>query len=179
MPYEMPVSSSFKYQIVATLILVACACGAQQLQSPATSSSQARGAEPDARKAELRARLNEIERRIQKEHGERVKYISPSAGEEPFRSYYDRFTERLEAAGTANFPKNQGASVYGKVLLVVYVSSNGRIQKIHIVRTDSAFLEKHAVSVVRSTAPLEPFPTEMRRSADSVAMSASFNYTRD
>jgi outer membrane biosynthesis protein TonB len=173
------VSRSFKHQIGATLMLVACACGAQQLQSPATSSSKPGGAEPNARKAELRARLDEIEGRIQKELGERVKYISPSSGEEPFRTYYRRFTERVEVAGTANFPKKEGASVYGKVHLLIYVGSNGRIQKIHTVQTDSAFLENHAIGIVRSTAPLEPFSPEMRHSANSVVMSASFNYTRD
>src|SRR6476660_1786552 len=111
MPHEKPVSSSLKREIFATLLLVASACGAQHSQSPATPSSQARGSGSDARNAERRAHLDELEGKIQKELGERIKYISPSAGEEPFRSYYLRFVERVEAAGTANFPKKHGASV--------------------------------------------------------------------
>jgi outer membrane biosynthesis protein TonB len=176
----MLVSRRFKLHIAATLVLVACASGAQQLQPPAAAHPQAASADPDARKAELRARLAEIEGRIQKELGKRVKYISPSGADEPFWTYYRAFAERVEAAGTANFPRNkEGASVYGKVHLLVYVGADGRIQKMHTAETDSAFLEKHTMRTVRSTAPLEPFSPEMKRIADSVVMSARLHYRKD
>jgi protein TonB len=133
---------------------------------------------PDPRRAEL-LRLNaEIERRLQQEGGP-VRYLTQATEDEPFKSYYRRFVERIEVAGTANFPKSHGKSIYGSVLALVYVESDGRIQAVHVAQADSKDLEAHAIKTLRSAAPLESFTPEMKALANRVVLSANFKYSKE
>ncbi|WP_284620706.1 energy transducer TonB [Aquabacterium humicola] len=148
--------------------------GSVAAEQPASASSTA----AQARRAELLRQLREIEQRIQREGDGRVRYISLATEDEPFKSYYTRLVERIEALGTANFPKRAGESVYGKVLLHVSIQASGRVQDVEIVRSDDPFLSRHAVKTLRSAGRLESFPPEMKKLVDRVVISTGFTYER-
>jgi outer membrane biosynthesis protein TonB len=185
MPLSAVSATSFRsFLIAATLVAFSARATAQSTESrsadakPSVAEAASASAAHEARRAELLRKLDDLERRIQKETDGRVRYLGPSTGDEPFKSYYKRFTARVEERGTARFPKRTGKSVYGRVLLNAHVDAHGKLEDVQLIKAEDQFLAKHSVAILRSIA-LEPFPPEMAKLVDRVVIFASFDYTHE
>lgn len=122
--------------------------------------------------AELRELLTEMTHYVDRENAS--KRINRQTYFEPYCSYYRRFAQKLEEAGSSNFPKVNGKSVYGKVIIQVMIKRDGSIERIRAIEATSKAIEEHAVALIRSLAPYEPIPSEARE--DYFELGASYNY---
>jgi protein TonB len=155
----------------AALALVFCVMAAAQEKSTAVAASS-------DRRVQLEKQLEEIQRQIEKETGGRVRYVSPSTKDEPFKSYYERVAARAANSGTADPPKRDGKSVYGKVAMQVRVQSTGRLMGLEVLKADEALLANHAKSLIRRLQPFEAFSPEMGKVKEMVLL-LQFTYTNE
>jgi protein TonB len=104
-----------------------------------------------------------------------------------FAHYYDAMRQKIEAYGSAFFPRANGRTLYGSLVIVVSVDNQGRITAnaqgkdgLSIGRSSgNPELDRQALSIVRASAPFGPFPSEMRNQIDVLDWISTFEFTRD
>ena len=104
-----------------------------------------------------------------------------------FAHYYDAMRQKIEAYGSAFFPRANGRPLYGSLVIVVSVDNQGRITTnaqgkdgLSIGRSSgNPELDRQAIAIVRASAPFGPFPSEMRNQIDALDWISTFDFTRD
>lgn len=104
-----------------------------------------------------------------------------------FAHYYDAMRQKIEAYGSAFFPRANGRPLYGSLVIVVSVDAQGRITTnaqgkdgLSIGRSSgNPELDRQAIAIVRASAPFGPFPSEMRNQIDVLDWISTFEFTRD
>jgi periplasmic protein TonB len=135
----------------------------------------------EERRKQLLQLLAEIEKRINEENARpKKRYISPSTREEVYAIYYDQLRRKIEDRGTRNFPEYQGKKLYGELVMIITVDSNGRIVDTEIVQaSQSKLLDKRALSIVQAAAPFGTFSTAMKKQADQLVIPTRFRFSRE
>jgi protein TonB len=104
-----------------------------------------------------------------------------------FAQYYDSMRQKIEAYGSAFFPRANGRPLYGSLVIVVSVDAQGRIANnaqgkdgLSIGRSSgNPELDRQALAIVRASAPFGVFPVEMRNQIDILDWVSTFDFTRD
>jgi len=104
-----------------------------------------------------------------------------------FAHYYDAMRQKIEAYGSAFFPRANGRPLYGSLIIVVSVDAQGRIANnaegkdgLSIGRSSgNPELDRQAIAIVRASAPFGPFPNEMRNQIDVLDWVSTFDFARD
>jgi protein TonB len=104
-----------------------------------------------------------------------------------FAHYFDGMRQKIEAYGSTFFPRANGRPLYGSLIIVVSVDSQGRITTnaqgkdgVSIGRSSgNPELDRQALAIVRASAPFGPFPSEMRNQIDVLDWISTFDFTRD
>lgn len=135
----------------------------------------------EERKQQLTRQLAQIEQRVEQTQGTpRKRYISPATKETVYALYYDKLRRTIENQGTLNFPEARGEKLYGKLTMVITVSSQGELLNTEVASSSrNPLLDERAVAIVRSAGPFDPFGAKMRRQADQIVVVSRFMFTRD
>jgi protein TonB len=135
----------------------------------------------EERKQQLTRQLAQIEQRVEQTQGTpRKRYISPATKETVYALYYDKLRRTIENQGTLNFPQARGEKLYGKLTMVITVSSQGELLNTEVASSSrNPLLDERAVAIVRSAGPFDPFGAKMRRQADQIVVVSRFMFTRD
>ena len=104
-----------------------------------------------------------------------------------FAHYFDAMRQKIEAYGSAFFPRANGRPLYGSLVIVVSVDAQGQITNnaqgkdgVSIGRSSgNPELDRQALAIVRASAPFGPFPSEMRNQMDVLDWISTFDFTRD
>jgi protein TonB len=104
-----------------------------------------------------------------------------------FAHYYDAMRQKIEAYGSAFFPRANGRPLYGSLVIVVSVDNQGRITTnaqgkdgLSIGRSSgNPELDRQALAIVRASAPFGSFPSEMRNQIDVLDWISTYEFTRD
>ena len=104
-----------------------------------------------------------------------------------FAQYYDAMRQKIEAYGSAFFPRANGRPLYGSLVIVVSVDAQGRIANnaqgkdgLSIGRSSgNPELDRQALAIVRASAPFGVFPVEMRNQIDILDWVSTFDFKRD
>ena len=104
-----------------------------------------------------------------------------------FAHYYDAMRQKIEAYGSAFFPRANGRPLYGSLVIVISVDAQGRITTnaqgkdgLSIGRSSgNSELDRQAIAIVRASAPFGPFPSEMRNQIDVLDWVSTFEFARD
>ena len=104
-----------------------------------------------------------------------------------FAQYYDAMRQKIEAYGSAFFPRANGRPLYGSLVIVVSVDAQGRIANnaqgkdgLSIGRSSgNPELDRQALAIVRASAPFGAFPVEMRNQIDILDWVSTFDFARD
>ena len=104
-----------------------------------------------------------------------------------FAHYYDAMRQKMEAYGSAFFPRANGRPLYGSLIIVVSVDAQGRIANnaegkdgLSIGRSSgNPELDRQAIAIVRASAPFGQFPNEMRNQIDVLDWVSTFDFARD
>ena len=104
-----------------------------------------------------------------------------------FAHYFDAMRQKIEAYGSTFFPRANGRPLYGSLIIVVSIDSQGRITTnaqgkdgVSIGRSSgNPELDRQALAIVRASAPFGPFPLEMRNQIDVLDWVSTFEFTRD
>jgi len=104
-----------------------------------------------------------------------------------FAHYFDAMRQKIEAYGSTFFPRANGRPLYGSLIIVISVDSQGRITSntqgkdgLSIGRSSgNPELDRQALAIVRASAPFGPFPSEMRNQIDVLDWISTFDFSRD
>ena len=104
-----------------------------------------------------------------------------------FAHYYDAMRQKIEAYGSAFFPRANGRPLYGSLIIVVSVDAQGNITNnaqgkdgVSIGRSSgNVELDRQALAIVRASAPFGAFPSEMRKQIDVLDWVSTFEFTRE
>jgi protein TonB len=152
-----------------------------QKQEVGDSPRGAREGTQEQRKRQLSQQLAAIEQRVQATQGAaRKRYISPATEETPYAIYYDKLRRTIELKGTQHFPEAAGQKLYGKLIMVITIDSQGQLLSTELAESSgNPLLDERAIAIVRSTAPFDVFTPRMRRHADQIVVVSSFRFARD
>ncbi|WP_430472033.1 energy transducer TonB family protein [Vandammella animalimorsus] len=125
--------------------------------------------------------LAEIERLV-KEENERPKkrYISPATQDSVTALYLDHVRRSIEERGTSNFPTQNGRKLYGRLILTVLIDHDGSVLSAEIDSSSGNLaLDVRAQAIVHAAGPFGPFSPEIRRTADQIGFTSTFEFRRD
>jgi len=141
----------------------------------------------------LISQLNSLEAELAKQmridgHEARRKVLTGSSTKAVvFAQYYDAMRKKIEAYGSAFFPRANGRPLYGNLVIVVSVDAQGRITSnaqgkdgLSIGRSSgNPELDRQALAIIRASAPFGPFSIEMRQQIDVLDWVSTFEFARD
>ncbi len=128
------------------------------------------------------ARLQaQIERDYQS-YQERPKrrFVGARTEEYRFAQYVEDWRLKVERIGNLNYPEEaREKKIYGSLLLTVHIRSDGSVERIDLDRSSgSKILDDAAVRIVRLAAPFAPFPENIRKDTDILAITRTWTFTR-
>jgi branched-chain amino acid transport system substrate-binding protein len=120
---------------------------------------------PDTREAKLERETAELIKELKNQP--KKTFISPSTRDTNHAMYYASMREKIEKLGTFDFPKVDGKSLYGDVIISIPIFHDGTIYEKDggpIVEKSSGIekLDNAALRIVRRASPFGAFPKNMR-----------------
>jgi protein TonB len=107
-------------------------------------------------------------------------FVAPSAEASRYAQYLDAWRSRIEAVGTQHYPEEARGRVYGSLRMTVYVRSDGSVADVHIDSpAPQAVLNQAARRIVQLSAPFAPFPPDIARDTDILAITRTWNFVND
>ncbi len=105
--------------------------------------------------------------------------IGASAREYRFARYVEDWRLKVERLGEANYPQAaRDQKIYGSLLLIVSIRSNGAIDSIEMRRSSgSKILDDAAIRIVRLGAPYAAFPADVAKDTDVIDISRTWRFT--
>jgi protein TonB len=151
------------------------------------------GGRKSGEEQKLAPQLNSLEAELAKRlqtdgRGPRRKVLTGTTAKSvSFAHYYDAMRQKIEAYGSAFFPRANGRPLYGSLIIVVSVDAQGNITNnaqgkdgLSIGRSSgNPELDRQALAIVRASAPFGAFPSEMRKQIDVLDWVSTFEFTRE
>ena len=160
-----------------------------KLDEQRARSSGRKSGDEQKKSPQLNSLEAELAKRLQADSREPRRKVLTGANAKAvsFAHYYDAMRQKIEAYGSAFFPRANGRPLYGSLIIVVSVDSQGFITSnaqgkdgISIGRSSgNPELDRQALAIVRASAPFGPFPSEMRKQIDVLDWVSTFEFSRD
>ena len=158
----------------------------QTAVSPLDQAASAKADSAEARdlierSLEIQRLEAQIQRNLQayQERPRRV-FIGARTQEYRFAHYIDVWRQKVERIGTLNYPQEARArKIYASLRITVAIKANGEVEDVEINKSSGyRFIDDAAKRIVRMAAPFEPFPADIRRDADILHITRTWNFTR-
>jgi len=138
------------------------------------SASQARAEQLARQFAEISQRIEDYNKRPRRH------FFAPSTSEYRFAVYVEQWRERIETLGTQNYPAAARGKVYGSLRMTVYIRSDGTVESIDIDKpSEHKILNDAARRIVALATPFAPFPPQIARDTDVLAITRTWYFTND
>jgi protein TonB len=110
----------------------------------------------------------------------RRKFIGARTESVVYADYVDRWRQKIEKVGTANFPEEAKRSqIFGSLLLTVSINADGTVEKVEIERSSGhRVLDTAALRIVELSGPFPPFPQAIRAHYDVLSITRNWAFTR-
>jgi protein TonB len=157
--------------------------GAELRTTPKNEMADIRtGNDPKSQRAlEIKRLQAQISDNI-KSYNERPRkhFFSPRTSPYAFAIYEESWRAKVEQVGNANYPDELKGRIYGKLRLTAYIRADGTLDNIEVDRSSgSAVLDRAALRILRMSTPFPPFPSDMRKKADILAITRTWVFSRD
>ncbi|HTK00174.1 MAG TPA: TonB family protein, partial [Bordetella sp.] len=107
-------------------------------------------------------------------------FVAPAAEASRYAQYLDAWRSRVEAIGTQHYPDEARGRVYGTLRMTVYVRADGSVADVEIdTPSKYAVLNQAARRIVQLSAPFPPFPPDIARDTDVLAITRTWNFVND
>ncbi|TVZ37231.1 protein TonB [Alteromonadaceae bacterium 2753L.S.0a.02] len=93
-------------------------------------------------------------------------------------AYLNDWTQKVEAIGNENFPKEALANaIYGSLRVAVLIDRFGKVQKVEILQSSGhRILDDATQQIVRLSSPFAPLPKEMLKHADQLEIIRTWRF---
>ena len=97
-----------------------------------------------------------------------------------YAQYYDAMRRKVEKYGTDYFPRANGQALYGSLIILVSVSSTGKLLAKPEIKRSSGIpdLDRQALAIVEGCAPFGRFSGAMARQLDVIDWIATFDFMK-
>jgi protein TonB len=116
-------------------------------------------------------------------YAKRPKQIFVSARTQEFKyaNYMTEWVKKVERVGNLNYPDEaRRAGISGKLMLDVALNADGSVRDIRILRPSGhAVIDEAAIRIVNLAAPFAPFPPEIRKNADILHITRTWEFSTD
>jgi protein TonB len=106
-------------------------------------------------------------------------YVSARTQEFKYANYMTEWVKKVERVGNLNYPdaaRREGIS--GKLLLDVALNPDGTVGNISVLRPSGhAVLDEAAIRIVNLAGPFPPFPPEIRKEADVLHITRTWEFS--
>lgn len=111
----------------------------------------------------------------------RTRFIGARTREYALALYTDSWRQKVERVGNLNYPEAaKRRRLYGTLQLTVYIRADGSVVKIELNRSSGyPILDKAARDIVKLAAPFPPFPPQIRRRYDILAITRTWSFTHE
>lgn len=119
--------------------------------------------------ASLRARLDQLQEDFAKRPRIR-RMTSVATRSSADAEYLNRWTQKVELMGNQHFPQSAiDQRLFGSLRLSVLMNSDGTVAQVEILNSSGyPVLDQAALQAIRLASPFDPFPPEIRKSADQL-----------
>lgn len=108
------------------------------------------------------------------------RYVSPATQDSPSALYLDNVRRAIEERGTARFPEQNGNKLYGQLVVTVLINFDGSIVEVTIEGSSGNLtLDRISEAIVYAAGPFGHFTPEIRRTADQIGFTSTFDFKRD
>ena len=147
-------------------------------EEPAEGPGQDSASDPLSRElADLEARLDE-QSQAYSELPRVRRLTSLSARQAVDAAYLQGWRQRVETVGNKYYPEaSVRYGIYGSLRLLVVIRQDGSLEDIRVLATSGyAVLDEAAIKIVRMAAPFDPFPAELRATADKLEIIRTWQF---
>lgn len=110
----------------------------------------------------------------------RKAFISPRTTDHRLASYSEDWRQRVEAVGNQNFPRDEQGSLYGSVMVVVEINSDGSLASAEVQRPSAnPRLDEAALQIVKLAAPYARIPDALRKDYDLLVIARTLTFKRE
>ncbi|GJL82281.1 MAG: cell envelope biogenesis protein TonB [marine bacterium B5-7] len=109
---------------------------------------------------------------------DKQKFISSRTREHKYAAYMEAWRARIEQVGNSNYPDAaRSRKLSGNLVLDVSILANGSVKDIEVVRSSGQkVLDDAAVRIVMMAAPYSPFPDDIRKEADILHITRTWQF---
>jgi len=124
--------------------------------------------------AEISQRVDDYNKRPRRH------FFAPSTSEYRFAVYVEQWRQRVETLGNQNYPAAARGKVYGSLRMTVYIRSDGTVERMDIDKpSEHKILNDAARRIVALATPFAPFPPQVARDTDVLAITRTWYFTND
>ncbi|MEN8204591.1 MAG: TonB family protein [Pseudomonadota bacterium] len=106
-------------------------------------------------------------------------YVSARTQEYKYANYMREWVKKVERVGNLNYPdeaRREGLS--GKLIMDVTMQADGTVRNINIMRPSGhPIIDEAAIRIVNLAAPFAPFPSEIRKNADILHITRTWEFS--
>jgi protein TonB len=106
-------------------------------------------------------------------------FVSARTQEFKYANYMSEWVRKVERVGNLNYPDEARRSgISGKLMLDVALNADGTVREIRVIRPSGyPVLDEAAVRIVNLAAPYLPFPPEIRKEADVLHLTRTWEFS--
>lgn len=119
--------------------------------------------------ASLRAKLDKLQQEFARRP--RIRRMTSVATKSSLDAeYLNLWTQRVESMGNQHFPQAAlDKKLFGSLRLSVIINSDGSVDKVEVLKPSGyPELDQAALQIVRLASPFDPFPAEIKKTADQL-----------
>ena len=106
-------------------------------------------------------------------------FYSPRTSEYRFAQYVEDWRQKIEQVGNLNYPEAARGKLYGTLVVTVEITADGGVASVDIDRSSGQkILDQAALRIVRLAGPYAPFPPNIRRDTDVLAITRTWSFTQ-
>jgi protein TonB len=110
----------------------------------------------------------------------RKQFVAPEATSAVEAAYVEAWRAKIEATGTRFYPEQSGSKLYGSLRMTVSIRADGSVADLEIDQPSTeATLNQAARRIVQLAAPFPPFPAELARGTDILAITRTWRFVND
>jgi len=110
----------------------------------------------------------------------RKHFFAPSTSPWRYAQYVETWRRRVEETGTRHYPAEARGRLYGSLRLTVSVRADGSVANVEIDQpSNHAVLNQAARRIVQLAAPFPPFPPDIARDTDVLAITRTWHFVND